>query len=688
MALLINDKFAPRSNPGDANYPNGSIKNESAPGAKDGTPLDADWGNDYAGFDGALLAAAGLTPSGNPDTTLNSQRLEALQLVPVKTKSQSYDVKTLIEMESISTLMPAGKVINVTDLDATFTVIPGVLTANGLDIRASLTLDQSYSLIITDKLPLSHIGVSPTITDNSAAINFAFANYKTIKIDGDYEIENPVTLSGVGKVVYSLGAGRIWSQTDHSLLFIDDCYTPYISKFILESTFAENSATAILTATGKFMSNGTIDGVIIRGTAQGISVLGKDNAFNDFNFSQYNSDLDITYTRTIDRAVGKTDTKNIIMNCLIENTLKGTKLGSGGNPGIFLHGAFNIVHNNRIRNWLGPGILGGDDSIISNNTVINMMQENGIYVASGSRVAIIGNHIENFAADGIGFNAASDATVVGNYVGGGGNGCIRIQDGCDGITIQGNVFQVTGNHWLRIPITVGYDAPKNIEVSGNIVKCVGQALGNLISAESTTGGKFENIDIHHNTITGYDGSLLAGGFNNYYLVNFRGVSLADSAEIKFTDNKVRMADIPVDASGRMATLFGVSTDKNRFVFSGGDIYDGHKKTGQDRFSFGSAGAVTSENVTGLITSVVKEAGAGEYTINTSETIKLDSFTWDSSGANAPFFIRKNVTAGASSASHGNSFLVTVYNIAGAPTNPNFNAAVEMNITRQNEPNYI
>lgn len=78
MALKIYDKFAPRANPGDTNYPNGSIKNESAPGAKDGTPLDADWGNDYAGFDAALFAEAGVTPSGDPDTALSSQRLSAI----------------------------------------------------------------------------------------------------------------------------------------------------------------------------------------------------------------------------------------------------------------------------------------------------------------------------------------------------------------------------------------------------------------------------------------------------------------------------------------------------------------------------------------------------------------------------------------------------------------------------------
>jgi hypothetical protein len=70
--------FSPRITPADDDYPYGAIKDESFPGAADGTPLKADWGNDYAGFDAAMMAAAGLTPSNSPDTALASQRFEAL----------------------------------------------------------------------------------------------------------------------------------------------------------------------------------------------------------------------------------------------------------------------------------------------------------------------------------------------------------------------------------------------------------------------------------------------------------------------------------------------------------------------------------------------------------------------------------------------------------------------------------
>lgn len=74
-------RFSPRVNPATPDYPFGSIKNESVPGAKDGTPLDADWGNDMAGFDAALLVEAGISPNNQPDKAGSSQRLQALNKV-------------------------------------------------------------------------------------------------------------------------------------------------------------------------------------------------------------------------------------------------------------------------------------------------------------------------------------------------------------------------------------------------------------------------------------------------------------------------------------------------------------------------------------------------------------------------------------------------------------------------------
>jgi len=75
------EAYAPRANVPDANYPLGSIKNMSVPGAKDGTPLDARWGNNIEGFHQSLLAAAGIVASGQADKVGASQLFDALRTI-------------------------------------------------------------------------------------------------------------------------------------------------------------------------------------------------------------------------------------------------------------------------------------------------------------------------------------------------------------------------------------------------------------------------------------------------------------------------------------------------------------------------------------------------------------------------------------------------------------------------------
>lgn len=73
-----NATMAGRITAADANYPYGSSKDETAPGAGDGTPYFLARANDIFGFQQALLKAAGIVPSGNADTVLVSQYAQSL----------------------------------------------------------------------------------------------------------------------------------------------------------------------------------------------------------------------------------------------------------------------------------------------------------------------------------------------------------------------------------------------------------------------------------------------------------------------------------------------------------------------------------------------------------------------------------------------------------------------------------
>lgn len=81
MALELDSRYPGRFSPGDANYPQGSFKNRSAPGALDGSYLERDWANDKEGFFQRLMLVAGIAPNGSVDTALSSQYYNALLAV-------------------------------------------------------------------------------------------------------------------------------------------------------------------------------------------------------------------------------------------------------------------------------------------------------------------------------------------------------------------------------------------------------------------------------------------------------------------------------------------------------------------------------------------------------------------------------------------------------------------------------
>lgn len=80
MALVPSVKYSGQVD-ADANYPQGKARNAGTFQDGTGTPLEKDWVNDLWGFEQALLAAGGITPSGNPDQVGASDYLEGIKYV-------------------------------------------------------------------------------------------------------------------------------------------------------------------------------------------------------------------------------------------------------------------------------------------------------------------------------------------------------------------------------------------------------------------------------------------------------------------------------------------------------------------------------------------------------------------------------------------------------------------------------
>lgn len=104
MAVKIADLYL-NTNPADANYPGGSFKNASSPTATDGTPFEEQWANDALGFLQALIALAGITPSGVPDTAIDSQHLAAVLKISGITAAS---VRSIAVSDAV---LPADRVI-------------------------------------------------------------------------------------------------------------------------------------------------------------------------------------------------------------------------------------------------------------------------------------------------------------------------------------------------------------------------------------------------------------------------------------------------------------------------------------------------------------------------------------------------------------------------------------------------
>lgn len=105
MAIKYYETYPQRWESPSQDYPQGAFKNLSALGEQDGSYLEKDWLNDQAGFFGALLRNAEMTPNGLVDTAQKSQFYDALVAVAEKVVVE----KGMTENELISKSVGAGK---------------------------------------------------------------------------------------------------------------------------------------------------------------------------------------------------------------------------------------------------------------------------------------------------------------------------------------------------------------------------------------------------------------------------------------------------------------------------------------------------------------------------------------------------------------------------------------------------
>lgn len=95
MAIIPSTQYPGKTNAPDADYPQGSARNITLPGDGTGTPWEAAIVNDILGFQQAILDAAGIVPTGNPDTVPASQYMQALSVLGLRHAAILADALTL-----------------------------------------------------------------------------------------------------------------------------------------------------------------------------------------------------------------------------------------------------------------------------------------------------------------------------------------------------------------------------------------------------------------------------------------------------------------------------------------------------------------------------------------------------------------------------------------------------------------
>lgn len=264
MALKIFEKFDPRANPIDGNYPTGSLKNESVPGANDGTPLDADWGNDSQGFTDALLNEAGIVHSGNPDNKNTSDRLSAINKISISndlTFASVASLKTVTNLKGVVAdpvkLADTNAMVRTVDYyggwaalarrpqgGATYTIMTAVDYATLTSKNGDVTLNSGQVAVLNvlnnTANVLQYGAKADGSFDDTTAVNNAHADYDSVffpKTDDSYQITN-VTLNDRAK--FTSNSATVIATTTGSCFIITDAVGASaenieISGFLLES---------------------------------------------------------------------------------------------------------------------------------------------------------------------------------------------------------------------------------------------------------------------------------------------------------------------------------------------------------------------------------------------------------------------------------------------------------------------
>lgn len=224
----------------DANYTYGSAKDDAAPGDLTGTPRIAAEINDIMGLQQKLLNAAGIIPSGNPDTVLVSQYFEALGKlfagngVLVKSVAGGANV-TLTDAESINGILRLTGVVTanialivpdtkkswvvINDTTGAFVITVRTVSGTGFAMQQNMTATlrsdgTNVVTVYTDRQTEGHTTGGGDVADGPNVIaghlnNSIAPDVHSCTISGGGQLNNENVIGGIAANVFNSGVSNV-----------------------------------------------------------------------------------------------------------------------------------------------------------------------------------------------------------------------------------------------------------------------------------------------------------------------------------------------------------------------------------------------------------------------------------------------------------------------------------------------
>ena len=453
MAVGIATQYPTKSESADADYPFGSGRNITVPSDGTGTPFEKAWFNDYVGFFSSLLNEVGETPSGNPDTILVPQYLNALRKGRVLVDARAFGA------------VGDGATDNTTALQAAIDYINGLSGGGCVAIVSGIYV--SDKLVVKSNVHLLGVGGTLELKDNADSslleipVGADLVRIENLILDGN-SINNVGTVNDIG-LLHVLSTNV--APTTNCLVQgcqINDAYQDGVH---------------LTDGTTRFrLTNNLIDGTTV---GDGIKL----------------SQLTPTLDTLIDTVVMGNQVTNAEKHCLhCDGVMLGLVVSHNFFDGTGSDGTSSVV---RIRNSSTKSVL-FSDNIVENGAT------NGVLIGTKTLVCS-NNQIRNFESKGISVNTAGigddvrECVIDGNTIIGG-------LSATDGISvIECLVCSITGNTIRDCPDGIDINA-RQFAIVGNTIKGASSRGILLTKGVSSVGGT-----VVGNTVIGIaPGSSLTG----------------------------------------------------------------------------------------------------------------------------------------------------------------------------------